>query len=69
MKLNDQQLTKIKKRLQRSNRRIWTDEVLPHVFDIINSLRTGIIQKSDWFIPEMISYEDYILQLNLIEFI
>jgi hypothetical protein len=69
MELSDEERRKIKDRLQRSNRRIWSEDVLPHVYGILNDLRMGQIKRSDWFIPNMVTYEDYILQLNLIRFV
>lgn len=69
MALSDEEKRKIKERLQRSNRRIWTEDVLPHVYDILNDLRMGRLKRNEWFIPNMVTYDDYILQLNLIRFI
>jgi hypothetical protein len=69
MTLNTDQREEIRRRLQRSNRKIWSSDVLPHVYETIDSLRTGRVHKKDYFIPGMVTYEDYMLHLGLIGFI
>jgi hypothetical protein len=67
--LDQSEKDEISKRLKRSNRKIWTDERITHVYDIINKIRDGTYQRKDWFIPNLVTYDDYIYQLNLIKFV
>lgn len=67
--LTEEEKKEITKRLQKSNRKIWTDQALVHVFDILERIRDGTFKRKDFFIPGMLTYEDYLYQLNLAKFV
>lgn len=67
--LNDEDRAKIKRILQRNNRYIWRDEIVEKVLENINKLRSGELQLTDWFVPDIMNYQDYLYQLALHKFV
>lgn len=63
--LSEKDKEKIKKILKRQNRFIWNEPIILKVIEILNQLRCGYISKDDWFVPDILSYEDYIYQIQL----
>jgi hypothetical protein len=57
------------KHLKKRNRHIWKDEIIREVLVKINNVRTGVVDRKDWYIPGLISYEDWLSEMNLISYL
>lgn len=69
MSLNEIEKAKLTKQFRRFNRKIWKDELILKVIENVEAIQEGRINRKDYFIPGIITYEDYLWQLNLIKFV
>lgn len=69
MLLKKEEELKIHKILKKSNRYIWKDTLIEKVILIINKIREGQLNRADFFVESILTYEDYCYQLNLSEFL
>ncbi len=67
--LSEEDKARIKRILQKANKKIWQDHIVEKVIENIERLRSGELRLSDWFIPEVMDYESYIYQLSLHKFV
>lgn len=69
MLLSEIEKNQITKKLKKFNKKIWKDEIILQVVNNIEKIKNGQINKKDYFIPGIMTYEDYLWQLNLIKFV
>lgn len=67
--LSEEDKEKITKILKRQNRFLWNESIILKVIEILNQLRSGAISRDDWFVPEILSYEDYVYQIQLNQYL
>lgn len=67
--LSEEEKLNICKILKKKNRIHWTDSICEKAIEIVTKLRYGELQLKDWFVPDILSYEDYLYQLDLIKFV
>lgn len=61
-----EQITKI---LQKKNKYIWTLPIILKVINIVEQLRERKLLKDDWFVQDILTYEDYLNELSIRQFI
>ncbi len=61
-----QQITKI---LKKKNKYHWTDSICIKAVEIVQKIRDGDVKLTDWFVQDVLTFEDYIYNLNLIKFV
>lgn len=69
MELTAEQKLGITIQLRKRNKRIWTDQVIMQVHTLIQNYLSGAVNKSDWFIPNLMTVEDVLFQINLNKFL
>ena len=67
--LSEEECKQISKILKKMNRHIWTEPIILKVIEILNQLKQGRLNRGDFFVPGILSYEDYLYNINLIQFI
>lgn len=60
-----QQITKI---LKKAHKHAWTNSIIEKVIVIIQNIRDGTIKLNDFILQDILSYEDYLYNLNLIQY-
>ena len=64
--LEKEQITKI---LKKSHKLAWTDTIIQKAIVNINKARDGTIKLNDFFVPGILTWEDYFYSVNLIQFV
>jgi len=67
--LDEEDRAKIKRILQRNNRVIWRDDIVEKVIENINKLRSGELKLTDWFIVDIMDYQDYLYNIALHKYV
>lgn len=69
MLLTDNEKKQITQILKRRNRFHWNDNIILKVIEILNQLRENRLNKTDFFVFGILTYEDYLYNLNLTQFL
>lgn len=55
--------------LKKMNRFIWTDAIVLKVIENVENIKSGKISPNDYFVPKVMTWNDYLFQLNLSKFL
>jgi hypothetical protein len=69
MELSEEDKINICKILKKKNRIHWTDSICNKAVEIVQKIRDGDVKLTDWFVPNILTFEDYLYNVNLIQFI
>lgn len=63
--LSEEEKLNICKILKKKNRIHWTDSICDKAIEIVTKLRYGELDLKDYFVDNVLTYEDYLYQLDL----
>lgn len=69
MELSEEDKQQITKILKKAHKHTWKTEIIEKVIVIIQNIRDGTIKLNDYLLPDILDYENYLYNLNLIQFV